>query len=138
MDEGGYTQEELTDAIDTLDQSGKIIFGGNFTASSWPDIRARVRYLAVSKGVKIVYLDNLTALIDTNNERASVETIVKEISLLAQELGIIIIVVSHQIGRASCRERVCQYGVDLGGRRIITQHTKKHYIIDAQQTRNKH
>src|SRR3546814_631124 len=95
MDEGGYTQEELTDAIDTLDQSGKIIFGGNFTASSWPDIRARVRYLAVSKGVKIVYLDNLTALIDTNNERASVETIVKEISLLAQELGIIIIVVSH-------------------------------------------
>src|SRR3546814_12625149 len=24
-----------------------------------------------------------------------------------------------QIGRASCRERVCQYGVDLGGRRII-------------------
>src|SRR3546814_16895477 len=24
-----------------------------------------------------------------------------------------------EIGRASCRERVCQYGVDLGGRRII-------------------
>src|SRR3546814_19198146 len=68
MDEGGYTQEELTDAIDTLDQSGKIIFGGNFTESSWPDIRARVRYLAVSKRVKIVYLDHPTALIDSNNE----------------------------------------------------------------------
>src|SRR3546814_18776810 len=26
---------------------------------------------------------------------------------------------SSEIGRASCRERVCQYGVDLGGRRII-------------------
>src|SRR3546814_16329005 len=25
----------------------------------------------------------------------------------------------REIGRASCRERVCQYGVDLGGRRII-------------------
>src|SRR3546814_7770069 len=25
----------------------------------------------------------------------------------------------RQIGRASCRERVCPYGVDLGGRRII-------------------
>src|SRR3546814_11423229 len=24
-----------------------------------------------------------------------------------------------EIGRASCRERVCQYGVDLGGRRLI-------------------
>src|SRR3546814_14601744 len=27
-----------------------------------------------------------------------------------------------QIGRASCRERECQYRVDLGGRRIITNH----------------
>src|SRR3546814_20045538 len=25
----------------------------------------------------------------------------------------------QQIGRASCRESVCRYGVDLGGRRII-------------------
>src|SRR3546814_7110674 len=25
----------------------------------------------------------------------------------------------EEIGRASCRERVCQYRVDLGGRRII-------------------
>src|SRR3546814_10353908 len=82
MDEGGYTQEELTDAIDTLDQSGKIIFGGNFTASSWPDIRARVRYLAVSKGVKIVYLDNLKALIDTNNERARSEEHTSELQSL--------------------------------------------------------
>src|SRR3546814_15357050 len=29
----------------------------------------------------------------------------------------------HEIGRASCRERVCQYGVDLGGRRIIKKKT---------------
>src|SRR3546814_8773483 len=63
--------------------------------SDWSSDVCSSDLLAVSKGVKIVYLDNLTALIDTNNERASVETIVKEISLLAQELGIIIIVVSH-------------------------------------------
>src|SRR3546814_12634246 len=30
-----------------------------------------------------------------------------------------------QIGRASCRERVCQYGVDLGGRRIIKKKKRK-------------
>src|SRR3546814_20202166 len=29
------------------------------------------------------------------------------------------------IGRASCRERVCQYRVDLGGRRNIKKHKKK-------------
>src|SRR3546814_14129127 len=28
---------------------------------------------------------------------------------------------TRQIGRASCRERVCQYGVDLGGCRIINK-----------------
>src|SRR3546814_13685565 len=30
----------------------------------------------------------------------------------------------NQIGRASCRERVCQYGVDLGGRRLIKKKNK--------------
>src|SRR3546814_10971510 len=29
-----------------------------------------------------------------------------------------------EIGRASCRERVCQYRVDLGGRRIIKKKNK--------------
>src|SRR3546814_15764871 len=36
-----------------------------------------------------------------------------------------------EIGRASCRERVCQYGVDLGGRRILNK--KKHDQL-ADQT----
>src|SRR3546814_13521069 len=33
-----------------------------------------------------------------------------------------------QIGRASCRESVCQYGVDLGGRRIIKKKNNTIYI----------
>src|SRR3546814_14825510 len=32
---------------------------------------------------------------------------------------------AYQIGRASCRERGCQYGVDLGGRRIIKKKKKR-------------
>src|SRR3546814_4129093 len=32
---------------------------------------------------------------------------------------------ADEIGRASCRERVCQYGVDLGGRRIIKKKNKE-------------
>src|SRR3546814_13550567 len=35
---------------------------------------------------------------------------------------------AKQIGRASCRERVCQYSVDLGGRRIIK---KKNTVINT-------
>src|SRR3546814_13856582 len=30
----------------------------------------------------------------------------------------------HQIGRASCRERVCQYGVARGGRSIIKKNIR--------------
>ena len=94
-EEGGYTQAELDAAIDRLSDQENLLFGGNFAASDWADIKGRIRYLAVSKGVKVVYLDNLTALIDPANERSSVETIIKEMALLAQELSVIIILVCH-------------------------------------------
>src|SRR3546814_20258791 len=44
----------------------------------------------------------------------------------------------YQIGRASCRERVCQYGVDLGGRRIIKKKNinKKVRYRDSNEERN--
>src|SRR3546814_4124228 len=37
----------------------------------------------------------------------------------ADRLAVVRVGGGKEIGRASCRERVCQYGVDLGGRRII-------------------
>src|SRR3546814_14218410 len=40
----------------------------------------------------------------------------------------------REIGRASCRERVCQYGVDLGGRRSIK--TKRIVQIILHTTTN--
>src|SRR3546814_19616016 len=40
-------------------------------------------------------------------------------------MGVATSFMAMEIGRASCRGRVCQYGVDLGGRRIIKKkHTK--------------
>src|SRR3546814_13423151 len=36
-----------------------------------------------------------------------------------------IALLGQQIGRASCRKRVCQYGVDLGGSRIIKKKKTK-------------
>lgn len=46
-------------------------------------------------GVRIFYLDHLTALVDTANEKESLEGIMKAMAMLAQELGIIIHFVSH-------------------------------------------
>jgi twinkle protein len=95
MEEGGYTQLDLDKALDGLELCDKLIFGGNFSTTEWPEVAAKIRYLVVSKGVKIVYLDNLTALVDTENERQSVETIIKQMALLCQDLQINIVLLCH-------------------------------------------
>src|SRR3546814_176805 len=41
----------------------------------------------------------------------------------------------EKIGRASCRERVCQYGVDLGGGRIIKKKKKETIYTDKANTK---
>jgi twinkle protein len=93
-EEGGYTESELLAAIERLEVD-HLVFGGNFAATSWEDLKNRIRYLAVSKGIKSFWIDNLTALIDPANERASVELIVKELALLMQELRTFCVMVCH-------------------------------------------
>lgn len=90
-----YTQAELDAALDRLEASPNLIFAGNFESTAWADVEKKIRYLVVSEGVKIVYLDNMTALVDETNERASVEGIIKKMALLCQELGIIIMLLCH-------------------------------------------
>jgi twinkle protein len=90
-----WTQGELEQTLRTLKSKGTLIFGGNFAAATWDQIKARIRFLAVAKGVKHFYIDHLTALADPSNERESLETIMKDLALLAQELQIIVHVISH-------------------------------------------
>ena len=90
-----WTQDELLAAFDALDTTGNLFLGGNFASASWDQIKGRIRYLAVALGVEHIFLDHLTALADPSNERESLEIITKELALLAQELGIIIHVISH-------------------------------------------
>lgn len=93
--DGAWTQDELLEAFDALDRTGNLFLGGNFASASWDQIKSRIRYLAVALGVKHIYLDHLTALADPSNERESLEIITKELALLAQELKIVIHVISH-------------------------------------------
>ena len=93
--DNNWTEGELTEAFDTLEATGNLFLGGNFAAASWEQIKTRIRYMAHCLGVKHVYLDHLTALADPNRERESLEIITKELALLAQELEIIIHVISH-------------------------------------------
>lgn len=93
--EGGYTASDLAQAIDALDECDKLVFGGNFSATQWEDLKQRIRYMAISKGVESFWIDNLTALVDPAKERESTEIIIKEMALLAQELGVIMVLVCH-------------------------------------------
>lgn len=93
--DGSWTQEELEEAFAKLEATGKLFLGGNFASASWEQIKARIRYMAVGLGIQHFYLDHLTALADPSKERESLEIITKELALLAQELGVIIHVISH-------------------------------------------
>lgn len=93
--DGSWTQEELTEAFAKVKATGKLFLGGNFASASWDQIKARIRFMAIGRGVKHFFLDHLTALADPAKERESLEIITKELALLVQELRIIIHVISH-------------------------------------------
>lgn len=89
----GWTQVELSDALDKLDD--KVFLYDHFGETEWEVVRERIRYMAVSMGIKLIYIDHLTALADSSNERESLETLMKELAGIAQELGLIIHLISH-------------------------------------------
>jgi twinkle protein len=93
--DGSWTQDELDHAFTEVEKTGKLFLGGNFSSASWEPIKARIRFMSHGLGVKHFYLDHLTALADPSKERESLEIITKELALLAQELKIIIHVISH-------------------------------------------
>jgi twinkle protein len=92
----GWTQEEKVAAIDQLEASGKLFLYDSFGATDWELIKGHIRFLNHSEGVRIFYIDHLTALAAAeDDERKGLERIMAEMSSLAKELRIIIHLVSH-------------------------------------------
>lgn len=91
--DGSWTREERTAAVEELD--GKVSLYNSFGETAWDVVKAKVRYMAHAEGIRIFYLDHLTAMADTADERGSLEQIMKEMAGLANELRIIIHFVSH-------------------------------------------
>ncbi|WP_202818645.1 toprim domain-containing protein [Brucella pituitosa] len=90
---GDWNAEELRRAASEL--QGKVFFYDNFGQTDWDVVKGHIRYMAVSLGVRVFYLDHLTAMADTGDEKGSIEQIMKEMAGIAQELDIIITFVSH-------------------------------------------
>ena len=91
--DAGWTQEELTEALGKLQD--KVVFYDNFGQTDWEIVAAKIRYMAVSLGISMFYLDHLTAMADPAAEKESLEQIMKEMAGLANELNVTIIFVSH-------------------------------------------
>jgi twinkle protein len=88
--DGGWTPDELTRAAQELD--GKVFFYDNFGQTDWELVKGHIRYMVVSLGIKLIYLDHLTAL---GEDAEELGLIMKEMAGLANELGCIIHFVSH-------------------------------------------
>ncbi|PBB68162.1 DNA primase [Mesorhizobium sp. WSM4312] len=88
--DGSWTKDELRRALEEM--RGKVYFYDNFGQTDWELVKGHIRYMAVTLGVRIFYLDHLTALAEDNDELG---VIMKELAGLANELNIIITFVSH-------------------------------------------
>lgn len=89
----GWKIDELKKTLSHL--KGHVTFYDNWGDTDWDVVKLKIRYMVVSKGIKLIYLDHLTAMADTSNEKESIEQIMKEMAGLANELGCIIHFVSH-------------------------------------------
>ena len=94
--DGSWTSAELAMALDALDANKSVFLYDHFGACDWDQIRATIRVLAASEGVRLFYLDHLTALAaGEEDERKALERITQELSSTCQELGIWLLFVSH-------------------------------------------
>lgn len=87
---------DIKDLRETLvGLKGKVYFYDSWGETEWDIIKTKMRFMHVAYGVKIFYLDHLTAMADTTREKESLEQIMKELAGLANELGLIVHYVSH-------------------------------------------
>jgi len=91
--DAGWTVDELKENVAKL--KGKVTFYDSFGETDWEVVKGKIRYMAVTLGHRLIYVDHLTAMADTANEKESLEQIMKEMAGLANELKIVITFVSH-------------------------------------------
>lgn len=94
--DSGATAEELSAAISVIEANGKLFLYDSWGATDWEVIRNKIRFLNKSEGVRLFYIDHLTALAAMEeDERVALEEIMAEMAGLTKELDIVIHLVSH-------------------------------------------
>jgi len=90
-----WTQEELEATVDKMEEDNLLYLYDHFGSTDWDVIKGHIRFLAHAEGVHDFVIDHLTALADPDRERESLETLMKDVATLAQELDITIYLISH-------------------------------------------
>lgn len=95
--ESGWTQDELVETFDKVESLHRVFLYDHFGCQDWDAIKNTIRYLCHHEGVRIFYLDHLTALATGGDEKENkiLEKIMADIGGLVQELNILIHYISH-------------------------------------------
>lgn len=93
---GAATLEERTAAVTALGETNRLFLYDNFGAIDWTTVKAKMRYMIVALGCKMIYLDHLTALAaEEEDENGALKVIMAEMAGLAKETGAIVHFISH-------------------------------------------
>jgi len=95
--DAGWTPEELNETLSGLEASGQVYLFDHFGTADWEIIKRTIRFLARSEGVRLFYIDHLTALATAHeeDEKEALEKIMADMGGMVKELNIIIHLVSH-------------------------------------------
>lgn len=90
-----WTIDELEGGLDLLEATDLYLYD-HFGSASYDHVEDFIRYLYHSQGVRLFYLDHLTALAaQEQDERKALEEIMSRLGGLVKELDIWILIISH-------------------------------------------
>lgn len=93
-----YPAQDKQKCFDKLFKNGSVFMFDHFGSTDYEEIKTRIRYLAVSCGVKYIFLDHVTALTSgnaSNDERKEIDAIMTGLSSLVRELNVCLFMISH-------------------------------------------
>jgi twinkle protein len=91
-----WTRDDYLASIDRLEARQQLYMMEHFGAKDWQSVKGIIRYFAKRYGIKMIYLDHLTALAaNEQDERRALDGIMADMAGLAQSDGLIIHFVSH-------------------------------------------
>lgn len=114
--------KELMSYVDLF--KDKLFLYDSYGSSDWSTVENNIKYLNECCNCDIFYIDNLTFIAESGNEKDSLEAAMKGMATLANDLQCIIIFVSHlstPANGASHEEGSRVHGRDFKGSRVIMQ-----------------